>query len=182
MEQQPYEEDNYASEISNLIETPFFKVEADFGNAISGLIASANSEASSSRSVDPVVAYEIVEKAILNNPLAEKNYQKLIAFKELNDFVNVAVYGEDFKVNPDNAKFLPLGHPLSPKNEEHSEEEILLASIEWRSSDPRIPEELRPMIASALKTEEGSVERAYVYQRLSSLKTDKPLSTLLELI
>jgi hypothetical protein len=184
MEQQPYEEDTYASDINELVENPFvFKTQVDFGKAISELIASANRGVSEVRTVDPVLAYEILEAAIYKNPLAEKDYQKLVAFRELNDFVNVVLYGEDFKVNEDNAKYLPLGHPLSPKNEEHSEEEVLLASIEWKASDPRLPEELRPMIASALKTEEGSVERAYVGQRLSSMKlNNKPISTLLDLI
>jgi hypothetical protein len=183
MEQIPYEEDSYASEINGLVENPLFKNDqVNFGTAISELIASANRGVSEIRSVDPVTAYTIVENAILKNIFADKEYQKLLAFKELNDFVNVAIFGEDFKINEDNSKYLPLGHPLSTKNDEHSEEEVLLASIEWRSSDPRIPEELRPMIASALKTEEGSVERAYVGQRLSSIKTQKPVETLLDLI
>lgn len=182
------DEENYNLELSNLIEAgQVFGIShsENFGDLVADLIASANRDVPAERLVSVQTSFEILENSMKRNLFASSDYRKLAAFRELNEFLNVAINGGEFKLNPQNASFLPLGHPLCPANSSDlfTEREVLTASIAWAAADPKIPAELRPLVASALTTDTGSVERAYVHQRISALRSEsKPLTAILSLI
>jgi hypothetical protein len=144
---------------------------SEFAQSISSLIASANVGVPEPRKVDVSSLTLIVASVYNRNYGSSQEHKNIKAFKELNEFLSVAMNGKDFKINKNNAKYLPLGHPLSTKNLEVPFEESSRASINWMSSDPQLPEEIQSLVASALNTERGSVERAYVANRVISLKS-----------
>lgn len=157
---------------------------SNYQSDIIALVASANENVSEARQVTLLTARQILEASMIKNYLfKEPEYRRLVAFRELNDYLNVAIKGTEFQINKDNAKYLPLGHPLSPKNESASEEELKAATIAWKAGAPEVPSEMRAMVASALATEAGSAERTYVANKLLGIKNHKkPMETILELI
>ena len=174
-----YENFDPVDEINKIIEgadrpaLPSVYVKKDKTNVViegTALVASANSKTLPSRRVGRFEMLEVLERSLnrtvtnFNNP----SQRAFTAMRELSDFVNMATTGAQPKIAGEHRDLLPVGHPLSTRPNDFSEEELAQARAEWMSADPRIAEEFRPLVATAFVTPEESVEREYLIAKLEA--------------
>jgi hypothetical protein len=134
------------------------------------LVASANKKTLPNRRVGRFEMLEVLERSLSRTVLNFNNpsQRAFTAMRELSDFVNMATTGATPKIADAHRDLLPVGHPLSTKKHNFSQEELAYARAEWMSADPRIAEEFRPMVATAFVTPADSVEREYLIAKLEA--------------
>jgi hypothetical protein len=150
------------------------------------LIASANKEIPVHRRLLQSDVFSVVSRALGQSLTASVNpeYRELEVLRTVNDFIKVAVFNNTPKYCQNYFDLLPIGHPLSTRDPLYlTKEEVKEHKAIWLSSDPRIAEEYRPLVASAYKAPKGSIEHKYLVARLESLpQAEITRETLLELI
>jgi hypothetical protein len=145
------------------------------------LVASFNEDVLSERQVLESEALKVAEISLSKNIMLPTREQvEFKVFRELSNFLEMAVSGDSKDLAMEYTDFLSAGHPLStsPELVELSEEEVKELRAEWTVADPRISPELRPMIASALVSPQDSVEREYAIAMLSNVEDSKVLKDL----
>ena len=149
------------------------------------LLASANSVVPVERRVDFADVRALLSRLAVDTAtlVASSSVRSFRILRVVNDFVQVATNGAEPKFCQAYLDLLPVGHPLSTK-----EPLSLTASavgelrVRWLSGDPRIAEDVRPLVASAFRAEPGSVEREFLVARLEALSTkDVPRQVVLAL-
>ena len=134
------------------------------------LVASANARALPTRRVGKFEMLEVLERSlnrtVLN--LANPGERVFTALRELSDFLNMATTGAKPKVADAHRDLLPVGHPLSTREHNFSQQEVAQFHAEWMSADPRIAEAFRPLVASAFIAPASSLEREYVIAKLEA--------------
>jgi hypothetical protein len=143
---------------------------------ILALVASFNEAVLIERQVPAIKALKVAEISLSKNILLPSREQiEFRAFRELSNFLEMAISGKSKYLALDYTDFLPIGNPLStsPELDNIDEEEIKEIRANWVVADERISPELRPMIASALISPVGSVERKYAIARLSSISSSE---------
>jgi hypothetical protein len=150
-------------------------------NRVLALVASFNENVLSERQVLESEALQVAEISLSKNMLLPTREQiEFKVFRELSNFLEMAVSGNSKELALEYTDFLSPAHPLStsPELGELAEEELAEIRAQWISSDPEISPELRPMIASALVSPTGSAEREYVIALLSDSENSKVLKGL----
>ena len=139
------------------------------------IVASANAKALPTRRIGKFEMLEVLERSlnrtVLN--LANPGERVFTALRELSDFVNMATTGAQPKIANAHRDLLPVGHPLSTREHNFSQEEVAQFHAEWMSADPRIAEEFRPLVASAYRAPEASLEREYVIAKLETTSANE---------
>jgi hypothetical protein len=148
------------------------------------IVASANASTLPARQVGRYEMMEVLERSlnrtILN--LTNPSQRAFTAIREISDFVNMATTGAKPKIAGVHADLLPVGHPLSTKQHNFSQEDVVAVRAEWMSADPRIAEDFRPLVASAFKAPASSLEREYVIAKLEATSaTEVPREIILSL-
>lgn len=179
-----YEENSDLQELNQIIDAPptvvrlkSSEVEPILGRILA-LIASFNEDAVLERQVPTINALKVAELSFSKNMLLPSREQiEFKAFRELSNFMEMAISGKPKDLALDYTDFLPVGHPLStsPDLLEADEEELKEIRADWTVADPAISPELRPMIASALVSPQDSVEREYAIAMLSNLGGSKAI-------
>ena len=150
-------------------------------NRVLALVASFNEDVLSERQVLESEALKVAEISLSKNIMLPTREQvEFRVFRELSNFLEMAVSGDSKDLAMEYTDFLSAGHPLStsPELDELSEEEVRELRAEWTVADPRISPQLRPMIASALVSPQDSVEREYAIAMLSNVEDSKVLKDL----
>jgi hypothetical protein len=148
---------------------------------IVALVASFNENVLSERQVLESEALQVAEISLSKNMLLPNREQvEFKVFRELSNFLEMAISGKSKDLALEYTDFLSPGHPLStsPELAELEEEQVAELRAEWIASDPEISPELRPMIASALMSPADSVEREYAIAMLSNIDNSKVLKDL----
>lgn len=142
---------------------------------ITALVSSANENTSVVRQIELATALKVAGRSLKRTiyDLTNPERRAFTALREVSDFVRVYTTGDAPKISQAHMDLLPAGHPLSSSDVEESF--TSLASAEWQAGDPRVPDNMRPLVASALLSEEDSVERIYVAAYLSGLAENKPV-------
>jgi hypothetical protein len=153
---------------------------------IQALTASANKSVLPGRKVDVYDVYQALDRVMDKTVqiFQEPEKREIIVMREISDFLKVATTGTEPKFCHDYLDLLPVGHPLSTKDmAELSYEDLAEHKVLWLSADPEITETFRPLVASAYRSEVGSVERKYLVARLESLpSSDIPRKTVVSLL
>lgn len=158
----------------------------DVATSVNALVASANEGLTSSRKVQKTDVFEVAKRAMERNAtaFATPEFFEILVMREVSDFLKSAVSGNKPSVTEANNDLLPLGHPYrSFGDTAYSEEFIREHQIEWKSSDPRISEDFRPLVASAMRAPSDSLERNYVVAQLEATSAkDVPRDVILSII
>lgn len=145
---------------------------------IQSMVADANASASSIRQIPMNVALKVAGRSLSRTiyDLTQPERRAFTALREVSDFIRVYVTGDAPKI-ASHFDLLPLGHPLSSQFSD--EATTLTASALWISGDSNIPENARSLVASALVSDEGSLERIYAAGYLSELQGEtKPVQVI----
>jgi hypothetical protein len=139
------------------------------------LVASANAKTLPARRVGRFEMLEVLERSLARTVLNLTNPGERVftALRELSDFVNMATTGAQPKIANAHRDLLPVGHPLSTREHNFSTEELAQFHAEWMSADPRIAEAFRPLVASAYRAPEASLEREYVIAKLEATNANE---------
>jgi hypothetical protein len=158
----------------------------DVAASVDALVASVNEGLSSARKVQRTEVSEVVNRAMEKNAVAFATPEvfEILVMREVSDFVTSSVFGSKPTVTDANNDLLPLGHPhRSLANNSYSKEFIREHQIEWKSSDPRVNEEYRPLVASAMRAPSDSLERTYVVAQLEATSPkDVPRDLIISII
>jgi len=158
----------------------------DVATRVNALVASANEGLASARKVQKTEVFEVVSRAMERNATAFATPEvfEILVMREVSDFVSSSVSGGKPVVTDSNNDLLPLGHPhRSLANNSYSTDFIREHQIEWKSSDPRVNEEYRPLVASAMRAPVDSLERTYVLTQLEATSSqDVPRDLIISII
>ena len=138
------------------------------------LVASANEQVPSARKLERLYTYQALERAMDKTALlfTQPAVREITVMREVSDFIKVATFGSEPKYCHDYLDLLPVGHPLSTRSAETlSVEDVEEHRVLWRAGDPRVSDEHRPLVASAIRSEPNSVERKFLLARLESMPT-----------
>jgi hypothetical protein len=141
---------------------------------IDALLASANSELASPRKIQKTILLEVLNRAMERNAHAFSTPEvfEMLVMREVSDFASCSVSGNEPSVTSANNDLLPFGHPnCSADFSNFSDEFVREHQIEWKSSDPRIAEEYRPLVASAMRAPNDSLEKKYIITKLELTPT-----------
>lgn len=183
--------DEFDTDINDVLEAQASKAELfsapvyekqHLTSKIQSLVASVNENVAPSRQIELSTALKVAGRSLKRTiyDLTNPERRAFTALREVSDFVRVYTTGDAPKVSQAHIDLLPVGHPLALQTED--EATSMLASAEWQAGDSRIPNEVRPLVASALLSEENSVERIYVAAYLSGLAENKPVEVISNLI
>jgi hypothetical protein len=158
----------------------------DAATSVDALIASVNEGLASARKVQKTEVSEVVKRAMERNATAFATPEvfEILVMREVSDFVTSSVFGSKPVVTDANNDLLPLGHPHRLFSSDlYSENFIREHQIEWKSSDPRVNEEYRPLVASAMRAPSNSLERTYVVAQLEATSPkDVPRDLIISII
>lgn len=153
------------------------KRNADISGTVMSLLASANESAPLERKLMKAVVLEVTDRALVKtiSLFANAELREFKVIREVSDFISAAVKGTQPKITQDNNDLLPMGHPFSLMTYESSQF-ITQADVNeykalYASADPRISEEAKPLVASAMRARPNSVERKYLTAKLDSMGT-----------
>lgn len=183
--------DEFDTDINDVLEAQASKAELfsapvyekqHLTSKIQSLVASANASTAPARQISLDVALKVAGRSLKRTiyDLTNPERRAFTALREVSDFVRVFTTGDAPKISQAHVDLLPLGHPLAPAHAD--EATAMLASAEWQAGDSRIPDEARSLVASALLSEENSVERIYAAAYLSGLAENKPVEVISNLI
>ena len=154
--------------------------------SVNALVASANEGLAGARKVEKTEVFEVAKRAMERNATAFATPEifEIVVMREVSDFVKSAVSGNKPAVTDTNNDLLPLGHPHRYfGNTTYAENFIREHQIEWKSSDPRVNEEFRPLVASAMRAPSDSLERTYVVAQLEATSPqDVPRDLIISII
>jgi hypothetical protein len=157
---------NYEIVTSSSTDKP---VEAVFTREeMSAMIASANAELLPERQIDPFYVSLVAERTYDATHGMKKAARNFAIRKAVSGHIELMSKGLTASAQT-NYDLLPIQHPLSTAATELSVEEILDARAEWIAADVAIDENIRPLIASAYKQAEGTIERLHADMRLMAL-------------
>lgn len=158
----------------------------DVAGEIDALVASVNSGLSDSRKIQRTILLEVLDRAMERNAhaFATPEVFEILVMREVSDFANCAVSGHKPSVTDANNDLLPLGHPYcSAQVEKFSTDFVREHQIEWKSSDPRVSEEYRTLVASAMRAPSNSLEQDFIVAKLESTKAeDVPRDVILSIL
>lgn len=158
----------------------------DVAGEIDALVASVNTDTPISRKVQKTIILEVLDRAMERNAhaFATPEVFELLVMREVYDFANSAVSGTKPSVTNLNNDLLPLGHPHSEaKFQNYSEDFVREHRIEWKASDPRVSEEFRPLVASAMRAPKNSLEQDFIVAKLEATKSsDVPRDVILSIL
>jgi hypothetical protein len=113
---------------------------------------------------------EVVASRSLNNTAGlERPSRFFAAYREVASFIALATTGATpTRVTP-NRDLLVIGHPLSTRTHAMTASAYSEAVARWIAADPRIADEVRPLVAAVYMTNIGSVDYEHAVARLTAL-------------
>lgn len=135
---------------------------------MNAMIASANATLLPERQIDPLYVSLVAERVYNETHGLRKTARNFAIRKAVSGHIELMSQGMVASAHG-NYDLLPIQHPLSTAATELSYEEIRDARAEWIAADTAIDENIRPLVSSAYKQEEGTMERMHADMRLLSL-------------
>jgi hypothetical protein len=136
------------------------------------LLASANSSVPPERRVDVFDIKQLLDRLAVDTAtlVANSALRSFRITRAVNDFLQVATKGSEPKFCQNYLDLLPVGHPFSTRDPlSLTASAVNELRVRWISGDPNISAEARPLVASAFKSEPGSIEREFLVARLEAL-------------
>jgi hypothetical protein len=132
------------------------------------MIASANANLLPERQIDPLYALLVAERVYSKTHGLHNTARNFAIRKAVSGHIELMSKGMVASASG-NYDLLPIEHPLSTAATELSYEEIRDARAEWIAADTTIDENIRPLISSTYKQEQGTLERMHAEMRLMAL-------------
>lgn len=140
------------------------------------MVASANASLLPERQIDPLYVSLVAERTYDATHGMKKDARNFAIRKAVSGHIELMSQGLVASAHG-NYDLLPIQHPLSTAATELSLEDVRDARADWIAADIAIEESLRPVVASAYKQEEGTIERMHADMRLMALTTAGRLAT-----
>jgi hypothetical protein len=135
---------------------------------MNAMIASANANLLPERQIDPLYVSLVAERVYNDTHGIRKTARNFAIRKAVSGHIELMSEGMVASASG-NYDLLPIQHPLSTAATELSYEEIRDARAEWIAADVAIDASVRPLVASAYKQEDGTMERMHADMRLMAL-------------
>ena len=142
-------------------------------------VFAANQNMPECRRVTPGAADTVVERSLVASAGLPESLRHHLALVALSNYVALAQHDRsrsEFAIDTD---LLPVAHPRSSRRHALTASALREARARWITSDPRIDEDHRPLVAAALTAEPGSVEHFYAVSRLEAAQDGIALRALL---
>ena len=142
---------------------------------IAELVLIANARVLPARRVPLTAALTVADRVLSRTPHTDASARAFAVERAVDRFISLATLGLRTNEKAEHFDLLPISHPLSTARSGLTASAIAEARAEWLSADPRIAEELRPLVASIQTMEFGSLERMHALARLEAAGRDIPL-------
>lgn len=142
---------------------------------IAELVLIANARVLPARRVPLTAALTVADRVLARTPHTDASARAFAVERAVDRFITLATLGLRTNEKAEHFDLLPISHPLSAARSGLTASAIAEARAEWLSADPRIAEELRPLVASIQTMEFGSLERMHALARLEAAGRDIPL-------
>lgn len=142
---------------------------------MSAMVASANANLLPERQIDPLYVSLVAERVYNQTHGLRKTARNFAIRKAVSGHIELMSEGMVASANG-NYDLLPIQHPLSTAATELSYEEVRDARAEWIAADTAIDENIRPLVSSAYKQEQSTIERMHADMRLIALTNAGKLS------
>ena len=142
---------------------------------MAAMIASANANLLPERQIDPLYVSLVAERVYNETHGLSKTVRNFAIRKAVSGHIELMSEGMVASASG-NYDLLPIQHPLSTAATELSYEEIRDARADWIAADTAIDESIRPLVSSAYKQEQGTLERMHADMRLMALTNAGKLS------
>lgn len=139
------------------------------------MVASANENLLPERQIDPLYVSLVAERTYDATHGLSKDARNFAIRKAVSSHIELMSNGITASAR-ENCDLLPIQHPLSTAATELSLEEVRDARAEWIAADVMIDASLRPLVSSAYKLEDGTIERLHADMRLMALTTSGRLA------
>ena len=139
------------------------------------LVASANEGLLPERQINLRYVEQVVERTYNKTHGLDIPTRNFAIKRAVEDYIDLAANGITASAK-ENLDLLPPAHPLSASATWWDEQTLREARAEWIAADTKIAEELRPLVSSAYKQQEGSAERMHAEMRLIALTASGRLS------
>lgn len=116
------------------------------------------------RDIEVVAARSLGSTAGLERPS-----RFFAAYREVASFIALATTGKSKVGITQNRDLLAVGHPLSTRKHAMTASAYSEAVARWIAADPRIADEVRPLVAAVYMTNIGSVDYEHAVARLTAL-------------
>lgn len=141
-----------------------------FRQSLRNLAAVENAKVPAERRVSQQAVFLVAERSLAKTADLEKKTRQFVAYKEVSSFISLACTG---KLSTDSQvgyrDLLPVGHPLSSRNNSMTASALRHARSRWIAADPRVDEDAREVIAAAYFYDKGSVEYSHAIASLQVL-------------
>ena len=145
------------------------------------MVKKANRNLEPERQVPFATAIEVANRALKKNRNPYSAARAFAALRAVASFISVATTGRETIGAAENFDLLPVGHPLSTRANAMTASALRHACARWIAADPQVDPSVRPLVASAHAAELNSVERKFMFERLSVVSNDlAPLWTRLD--
>lgn len=142
---------------------------------MNAMIASANANLLPERQIDPLYVSLVAERVYNETHGLRKTARNFAIRKAVSGHIELMSQGMVASASG-NYDLLPIQHPLSTAATDLSYEEVRDARAEWIAADTAIDENIRPLVSSAYKQEQGTIERMHADMRLIALTNAGKLS------
>lgn len=140
------------------------RVKRSLRDAVSHAVDEYNSQAHPTRRVSHRSAHVAAERSLVASAGRPNDQRSYLALRAVNQLLSAAAGSSD---TDDNTDLLPVGHPLSTAPSAMTASAVRDARAQWLAGDPRLDDEVRPLVAAAYAAPHGSVDRLYAFTRLS---------------
>lgn len=141
-----------------------------FRQSLRNLAAIENAKVPAERRVSQQAVFLVAERSLAKTASLETKTRQFVAYKEVSSFISLACTGElstDSQVGY--RDLLPVGHPLSSRNNSMTASALRHARSRWIAADPRVDDDVREIVAAAYFYDKGSVEYSHAIASLQVL-------------
>jgi ribosomal protein L35AE/L33A len=141
-----------------------------FRQSLRNLAAIENAKVPAERRVSQQAVFLVAERSLAKTADLEKKTRQFVAYKEVSSFISLACTGElstDSQVGY--MDLLPVGHPLSSRNNSMTASALRHARSRWIAADPRVDDEAREVVAAAYFYDRSSAEYSHAIASLQVL-------------
>ena len=135
----------------------------------------ANARVLPARRVPLTAALKVADRVLARSSHTDVTARAFAVERAVTKFIALATLGPRTGESVEHLDLLPVAHPLSTAPSALTASALSDARAEWLAADPRITDELRPLVASAYTMEFGSVERVHALARLEAAAGEVPL-------
>lgn len=136
--------------------------------SVTRLVLEHNETVQPSRRVSVHSGIVAAERALLASAGRPDDERAFAALRAVDQLLTLAASGGREDVDHTNTDLLAVGHPLSTAPHAMTASALRNARAQWFAADPRLEEDLRPIVAAAYAAPHHTVDRVYAFTRLAA--------------